>query len=152
MSENNVVFPESEIGWAPLGVAATFGHPDDVVNDPRLTKAQKRAILASWSSDARAVENAPQLRRVDSGAVVELETILRALVLLDEPATATKRQPFASRRRGVISSWLRRKGSANDDDDDPPPAPAGIAVPFRPTFVAAHAAAPGGWEAARAAA
>jgi hypothetical protein len=152
MSENNVVYPGSEAGWTPFGVAATFSHPDDVVSDPKLTKSEKRAILASWASDSRAVENDPQLRRLDSGAVVEVAEILRALATLDGPATATKRQPFATRRRGVLSTWLRRKGSANDDDDDPPPAPAGIAVPFRPTFVAAHAALPGEWAPARAAA
>ncbi len=152
MSENSVVFPQNETGWAPLGATAALGHPDDVVNDRKLTKAEKKAILASWASDARAVENDPQLRRLDSGAVVEVAEILRALALLDGPATVAKRQPFPSRRRGVIANWLNRKGAADDDDDDPPPAPAGIAVPFRPTFVAAHSALPGAWAPARAAA
>ena len=45
---------------------------------------EKKAVLASWISDARAVESAPSLRRLDSGAVVEVDAILRALVLLDE--------------------------------------------------------------------
>ena len=55
-------------------------------SDPKLTTAEKRAVLASWISDARAVENAPSLRRLDSGAVVEVDAILQALVLLDEQA------------------------------------------------------------------
>jgi hypothetical protein len=47
----------------------------------------------------------------------------------------------SGRRRNVVSRWLRRVSSpsgSNDDDDDPPPAPAGLGIPFRPTFVAAH--------------
>lgn len=118
--------------------AAIYIHPDDVASDPELTLAEKRAILASWISDARAVENAPSLRRLDSGAVVEVDAILRALVLLDECAPSSrvdfKRLPPSGRRRGVISRLLRRVGPApgNDNDDDPPPAPAGFGIPFRP--------------------
>ena len=123
---------------APYG-AAIYTHPSDVTSDPKLTTAEKKAVLASWISDARAVENAPSLRRLDSGAVVEVDAILRALVLLDELAPDRrengKRLPPSGRRRSVISRWLRRvspsKGS-NDNDDDPPPAPAGFGIPFRP--------------------
>jgi hypothetical protein len=64
--------------------AAIYTHPSDVTNNPELTTAKKRAILASWISDARAVENAPSLRQLDSGAVVEVDAILQALVLLDQ--------------------------------------------------------------------
>ena len=119
--------------------AAIYTHPDDVASDPRLTLAEKRAVLASWISDARAVENAPSLRRLDSGAVVEVDAILRALVLLDDLAPGRRedcgRLPPSGRRRGVISRLLRRVGpasGANDKDDDPPPAPAGFGIPFRP--------------------
>jgi len=133
----------------PWSGEATYLHPDDVVSDTRLTKAEKKALLASWSSDARAVEDAPVLRRLDSGAIVGVDAILQALVALDGEAAAPKQKVrwvgFGRHRQGAISRWLMKgrppKGS-NDDDDDPPPAPAGIAVPFRPTFVAAHAARP----------
>jgi flagella basal body P-ring formation protein FlgA len=63
--------------------AAIYMHPSDVMDDPKLTLAEKRAVLASWISDARAVENAPSLRQLDSGAVVEVDAIRQALVLLD---------------------------------------------------------------------
>src|SRR5215213_3244890 len=43
--------------------AQAFAHPSDVVDDPVLTVDEKRAILASWASDACAVEAAPGLRR-----------------------------------------------------------------------------------------
>ena len=39
-----------------LHPAQAFSHPADVVNDPDLTLNEKRAILASWASDACAVE------------------------------------------------------------------------------------------------
>jgi hypothetical protein len=119
--------------------AAIYMHPSDLMNDPKLTTAEKRAVLASWISDARAVENAPALRQLDSGAVVEVDAIRQALVLLDKSAAERiARLPSSGRRRSVLSKWLR---DSNDNDDDPPPAPAGFGIPFRPTFVAAHARA-----------
>ena len=39
-----------------LHPALAFEHPMKVVDDSDLTLAEKRAILASWASDARAVE------------------------------------------------------------------------------------------------
>jgi hypothetical protein len=102
--------------------AAIYIHPDDVASDPELTLAEKRALLASWISDARAVD---------------VDAILRALILLDECAPSRvdfKRLRPSGRRRGVMSRLLRRVGPApgNDNDDDPPPAPAGFGIPFRP--------------------
>jgi hypothetical protein len=35
-----------------LHPAGAFGHPQEVVSDPDLTVNEKRAILASWASDA----------------------------------------------------------------------------------------------------
>ena len=48
-------------GWDPndlLHPAQAFEHPSHVVNDPDLTLNEKRAILASWASDACAPEAA----------------------------------------------------------------------------------------------
>jgi hypothetical protein len=45
-----------------LHPAQAFSQPSDVVNDPDLTLNEKRAILASWASDACAVESIPGLR------------------------------------------------------------------------------------------
>jgi len=42
--------------------ARAFAHPRDVVDDSDLTVNEKRAVLASWASDACAVEAAPALR------------------------------------------------------------------------------------------
>lgn len=123
--------------------AAIHTQPRDVTSDPKLTTAQKRAVLASWISDSRAVEDAPSSRRIDSGAVVHIGDIRQALVSLHElalPGRAAK-LPQSAHTLGVVSRWLSRVSSpkrSNDNDDDPPPAPSGFGIPFRPTFVAAH--------------
>jgi hypothetical protein len=48
---------------ALLHPAQAFEHPMKVVDDSDLTLAEKRAILASWASDACAVEATPALRQ-----------------------------------------------------------------------------------------
>ena len=81
-----------------LRPAQAFDHPGDVVCDPDLTLNEKRAILASWASDACAVEAAPPLRRVPgSGSIVSLDEILEALRTLDKQANENG------------SSWARRQ-------------------------------------------
>jgi hypothetical protein len=52
-----------------------FTHPKDVVSHPDLTLAEKRAILASWASDASAIASCPALRAP--------EGLLHALCELD---------------------------------------------------------------------
>ena len=118
------------------------------MSDPKLTTAEKRAVLASWISDARAIESTPSLRRLDSGAIVDVDSILQALGSLDELArdhVDCKWLPPSGRRRSVVLKWLRRGSppGSNDNDDDPPPAPAGVGIPFRPKPLSpAHSARP----------
>ena len=153
MNDSYTSFPSRPSATPLRTAAAIYSHPDDVAGDHNLTTSQKRAILASWISDARAVENAPTLRRLDSGAVVEVEAIMRALRALDA-GHERNRPPRLPRKRRVISRWLTRvrpPGASDDDDDDPPPAPAGIAIPFRPRCVSAYRARPSLPELARAA-
>jgi hypothetical protein len=66
---------------ALLHPAQAFSHPGDVVNDPDLTLSEKRAILASWASDACAVDSVPELRRapVEGGRPVAFDDIMDAL-------------------------------------------------------------------------
>jgi hypothetical protein len=62
-----------------------FERPDDVLKDAGLDNEEKRAALASWASDACAVEGRPALRRLPgSETVVPLAEILAALQRLDE--------------------------------------------------------------------
>ena len=53
-----------------LHPANAFARPADVVNDPDLTRCEKRAILSSWASDACAVEAFPALRQPPYPAVI----------------------------------------------------------------------------------
>lgn len=55
----------------------------DVVTDPDMTVQEKRAILASWASDACAVEAAPDLRRPPSAPIVRFDDVMDALKRLD---------------------------------------------------------------------
>src|SRR3954451_4576491 len=61
-----------------------FNHPRDVISHPTLTLAEKRAILASWASDASAIASCPALRAPD-GLIfpVSIDDILEALCALD---------------------------------------------------------------------
>ena len=71
---------------AILHPGSVFDHPRDVLADTTLTRADKRAILASWASDAAAVTSCPSLRAI-SGAkqTVSIDEILEALSSLDHP-------------------------------------------------------------------
>jgi hypothetical protein len=70
-----------------LHPARGFSHPLDVVRDADLTLNEKRAILASWASDACAVEAAPELRcPLGSGKCVRFDDIMDALRTLDRQA------------------------------------------------------------------
>ena len=52
-------------------------HPEDVVGHPGLSVAEKRAMLASWASDTRAIPGIPLLRQLDDGSIVIVDDILR---------------------------------------------------------------------------
>ena len=69
---------------ALLHPGTVFTHPKDVVAHPDLTLAEKRAILASWASDASAIASRPALRApADLTAPVSIDAILEALCDLD---------------------------------------------------------------------
>jgi hypothetical protein len=67
-----------------LHPSTTFEHPRDVVSQPRLSVAEKRAILASWASDASAIASCPALRAPEGlKSPVSIDDILDALRELD---------------------------------------------------------------------
>ena len=69
---------------ALLHPRTVFEHPKDVVAHPDLTLAEKRAILASWASDASAIASCPALRAPTGlKAPVSIDAILEALCDLD---------------------------------------------------------------------
>ncbi len=64
-----------------------FSDPQEVLAHPALDTSDKRAILASWASDACAVVNLPNWRKLPgTGALVALDDILDALQALDRGA------------------------------------------------------------------
>ncbi|WP_245524159.1 hypothetical protein [Methylobacterium nonmethylotrophicum] len=113
-----------------------FRHPREVVAHPHLSRAEKRAVLASWASDACALENAPGLRCLAGcrAEPVPVDAVLAALAQLDGGAAGlpARREPPRRRPRGLAA--LRRSGrpGRRDDDDDPPPCPAAAMPRPRP--------------------
>lgn len=81
--------------------ADAFSHPQEVVCDPDLTINEKRAILASWASDACAVEAMPGLRLLPTGQPVTFDEIMDALKELDAQARSGMRHSPSYRR------WVR---------------------------------------------
>lgn len=67
-----------------LHPGTAFEHPRDVLSHAGLTLAEKRAILASWASDASAIASCPSLRAPEGlKAPVTIDEILEALCALD---------------------------------------------------------------------
>jgi hypothetical protein len=61
-----------------------FARPRDVLVDERLSVDERRAVLASWASDACAVESNPTLRRlIFADAPVTFDEIMDAPWQLD---------------------------------------------------------------------
>jgi hypothetical protein len=91
-----------------LTACCTLRRRFDVVNDPDLTLSEKRAILASWASDACAIEAAPNLRSAPTGRVVRFDEIMEALRTLDKEVNGDKY------RRAIRRNRLLRKGRGDD--------------------------------------
>jgi hypothetical protein len=65
-----------------------FRHPLDVACHPTLEPEVKQAILASWASDAHAVDSSPALRQpAGLPRPVPVDDVLAALCSLDSGAT-----------------------------------------------------------------
>lgn len=70
-----------------LHPAHAYEHPLLVVNDPDLTLNEKRAILASWASDACALAATPDPRCTPGGKCpVQYDDVMDALRALDKQA------------------------------------------------------------------
>jgi hypothetical protein len=88
---------------AVLHPGTVFDHPRDVVADAALSLSEKRAILASWASDAAAVTSNPALRELaGTRRVVTVDEVLEALSMLDRkppgpPGGKPMRQKSTSR-------------------------------------------------------
>jgi hypothetical protein len=68
-----------------LHPGTTFEHRGTWFHIPSLSLSEKRAILASWASDASAIASCPSLRAPEGlKAPVSINDVLRALCALDE--------------------------------------------------------------------
>jgi hypothetical protein len=92
-----------------LHPAQAFGHPSHVLGDPDLTLNEKRAILASWASDACAVEAAPDLRSNARGAPVLFDDVMEALRKLDRQANGHRYRRVLHHRRGLLRREPRKR-------------------------------------------
>lgn len=95
-----------------LHPANAFAHPRDVVDDRDLTLTEKRAILASWASDACAVEAAPALRQPAGAPPVRFDDVMDALKELDRRYGELKARP---RYRRILENRVPGKFGRNDD-------------------------------------
>jgi hypothetical protein len=67
-----------------LRPAIGFNRPADVLKDPLLDDREKRAVLASWASNACALVDHPDLRWfIGSDGPVPLNEVLEAIARLD---------------------------------------------------------------------
>ena len=78
-----------------LRPAVGFEHPRDVLKDPILNASDKRAVLASWASDASSVRDEPTLRwLLGTPEPVPLADVREALANLDEWEQTLPPMPF----------------------------------------------------------
>jgi hypothetical protein len=95
-----------------LHPAQAFEHPSHVVSDPDLTLNEKRAIVASWASDACAVEAVPSLRRPPGAkAPVSVDEVMEALRALDRQIA---QQSDGARYRRALRRERLQSGRRND--------------------------------------
>ena len=84
------------------------------MDDLNLTLDEKRAILASWASDACAVEAAPALRRAPgAGQIVTVDEILEALCLLDQQSRDSEIGEGIPPGRDRFEADVGRRSAAN---------------------------------------
>jgi hypothetical protein len=103
-----------------LHPARAFERPVHVVNDPDLTLNEKRAILASWASDACAVEAVPALRQAPGGGPpVGFDEVMEALRELDKQAKQQSPGDARSRRMTRKQRIDSRRNAASGGDGQP---------------------------------
>jgi hypothetical protein len=88
-------FDYMDDGYQELTDSDLMGYlrPRDIVEDPELTIARKRELLAYWASDIHAVSGAPALRSYALGVATSIDDIFAALRQLDEMIEPGATQP-----------------------------------------------------------
>ena len=105
---DRMVVPNSEI--VARDDVRTFAFPVEVVEDPSLSVAEKRAILAEWASDRSAVESYPTLRQLPGTTFpVTFSSIMEARDSLDQlvGSTAMDDPEHEQLGRVVVANFAR---------------------------------------------
>lgn len=108
--------------------------PDEVLEDAKMSRDEKRALLASWASDAHAVPGLPSMRRLEDGYLIEIDEILECLKRLDasdnpEPLKHPMLWPVPPQHWSREQRRVTRHRRRGDDGDDEPPCPVLPATP-----------------------
>lgn len=101
---------------ALLHPSKAFRHPLDVVRDPDMTVSEKRSVLASWASDACAIESNQALRETATGSVVKYDEIIDALQSLDGDRSL-EAVTYTFNRRQRRRQWTKWKDGAGSSDN-----------------------------------
>lgn len=106
---------KQDSGWdfnELLHPSQAFESPLQVAEDPDLTLNEKRAILASWASDACAMTAAPLLRELNKGSVASYDEVMDALRTLDEEPGRQARRYLRRVQRRKISEQSGTSGNS----------------------------------------
>jgi hypothetical protein len=74
-SKSSLVF--AAVDWR------NWTHAYKVLNDPGMSTDQKKALLRSWVAESNAVPYFPSIRRLQSGQLVLIDDVAKALATLD---------------------------------------------------------------------
>ena len=80
-----------------------YFHPREIIADPELTVARKRAMISRWMSDANALPNYPAIRRSPAGVTVVIDQLQYALEQLDEMVDAAAMSSLQDRTSGTAA-------------------------------------------------
>ena len=97
---------------ALLHPGTVFDHPKDVCAHTGLTSAEKRAILASWASDASAIASCPSMRSpAGLKKPVSIDEILEASVRTGwRSPESSRRQALSVALHRTCHSRVKREG------------------------------------------
>jgi len=97
----------------PCGGNRRFAFPHEVVEDPSLSIAEKRAILSEWASDASAVESFPTLRLLPGTSFpVTFACVMDARDQLDRKIAESLESDEENIHRLVVADFARRRDNS----------------------------------------
>ena len=97
----------------PCGSNRRFAFPHEVVEDPSLSIAEKRAILSEWASDASAIESYPTLRLLPGTSFpVTFASVMDARDQLDRKIAESLEMDDEPMHRLVVADFARRRDNS----------------------------------------